>query len=128
MLEYEALKPLFKFLQMLKNNKKQESDNFGWTMVKFMHQEILKVIKATMKVVHYVVFSCDEFFTMDNQSWLFMHLYVMQNWVRILILISLNQVVEGLGSDNLTKIIKKVLMIARYNKRCPYMLSDFIGF
>jgi hypothetical protein len=65
---------------------------------------------------------------MDNQSWLFMHLYVMQNWVRILILISLNQVVEGLGSDNLTKVIKKVLMIARYNKRCPYMLSDFIGF
>jgi hypothetical protein len=35
MLEYETLKLLFKFLQVLKNSKKHWSDNSGWTMVKF---------------------------------------------------------------------------------------------
>ncbi len=64
MLEYEILKPLFKFLQVLKNSKKHWSDNFNWTMVEFMHQEVLKVIKATP----YVAFSCDEVSIMDNQS------------------------------------------------------------
>jgi len=38
MLEYEALKPLFKFLQVLKNCKKH------WA--KLMHQEVLKVTRA----------------------------------------------------------------------------------
>ncbi len=67
--------------------------------------------EATMGVVCYVAFSCDEIFTMDNQSWLSMHYYVMHNWVRIPILISLDRVVERLGSDNLTKVIMKVLII-----------------
>ncbi len=35
----------------------------------------------------------------------------MQNWVRIPILILLDQIVEGSGSDNLTKVIMEALMI-----------------
>jgi hypothetical protein len=35
----------------------------------------------------------------------------MQNWVRILILIFLDQIVEGSGSDNLTKVTMEALMI-----------------
>jgi len=35
----------------------------------------------------------------------------MENWVRILILISLNQVIERSSSDNLTKVIMEALMI-----------------
>jgi len=62
-------------------------------------------------VACYVAFSCDEVFTMDNQSWLFVQCYLMQNWVRILILISLDPIIEGSGSDNLTKVIMEALMI-----------------
>jgi hypothetical protein len=36
-----------------KNNKKHWSDNFGWTMVEFMHQEVLRETKATMGATHY---------------------------------------------------------------------------
>ncbi len=64
-----------------------------------------------MGATRYVAFSCDEVSTVDNQSWLFVHCYVMHNWVRIRILISLDQVVEGLGSDNLTKVIMEALII-----------------
>jgi len=39
------------------------------------------------------------------------HYDVVQNWVRIPILISLDKVLEGLGSDNLTKVIMEALTI-----------------
>jgi hypothetical protein len=54
MLEYEALRPLFQFLQMPKNNKKHWSDNFSWTMVKFMHQDVLRETKAIVGATCYV--------------------------------------------------------------------------
>jgi len=36
---------------------------------------------------------------------------VVHNWVRILILISLDKMLEGLDSDNLTKVIMEMLTI-----------------
>lgn len=80
-------------------------------MAKFMHQKALRVTRATMGVVRYVAFSYDEVFTMDNQSWLYVHCYVMHDWARILIHISLDKVVKGLCNDNLTKVIVEALMI-----------------
>jgi len=48
-------------------------------MAEFMYQEVSKVTKATMRVAYYVAFNYDEVSTMDNQSWLSMHCYVMKN-------------------------------------------------
>jgi hypothetical protein len=45
MLEYEYLMSLFGFLTMPKNNKKHYSDSFGWTMVEFMHQAMMKATR-----------------------------------------------------------------------------------
>jgi hypothetical protein len=59
-------------------------------MSKFMHQKVFKVTRAIVGATHYVAFNYDEVSTVDNQSWLFMHCYVMQNWVKIPILISLD--------------------------------------
>jgi hypothetical protein len=47
-------------------------------MAEFMYQEVSKVTKATMRVVYYVAFNCDEVSTMNNQSWLSVHCYVMK--------------------------------------------------
>jgi hypothetical protein len=58
-----------------------------------------------------VTLSYDKVSTMDSQSWLPIHYYAMQTWVRIPILISLDQMIKGLKSDNVTKEIMKVLMI-----------------
>ncbi len=41
MLEYEAMKPLHEFFAMLKTSKKHWSDNYKWTIAKFMHQQVL---------------------------------------------------------------------------------------
>jgi hypothetical protein len=48
---------------------------------------------------------------MVNQSWLPIHYYVMQNWVKIPILIFLKKMIEGSRRDNLIKVIMEALMI-----------------
>jgi len=35
-------------------------------MAEFMHQEVMKAIKAIVEVVQYVVLNCDEVSTIDN--------------------------------------------------------------
>jgi hypothetical protein len=67
MLEYESLKLLFEFLAVPKNNKKNWSDSYGWTMEKFIHQVVMKAIRVTIQVAHYIALNCDEILTIDNQ-------------------------------------------------------------
>jgi hypothetical protein len=69
----------------------------------------MKATKAMVAIVRYVVISCDEMFRIDNQSWLFFHRFVVHNWVRILIFISLDKVFEGSDSDNLIKVKMEML-------------------
>jgi len=71
----------------------------------------MKAIRAVVGVARYVVLSCDEVSTIDNQYWLHVHYYVMHNWIRIPILISLDKMLEDSSSDNLTKVIMEVLRI-----------------
>jgi hypothetical protein len=49
--------------------------------------------------------------TIDNQSHLSIHCYVVHNWVTISICISSDKMLEGLGSDNLTKVVMEALTI-----------------
>jgi hypothetical protein len=39
--------------------------------------------------------SCDEVTTINNQSWLFIHVYVTEEWKRVPILLNLQRVVNG---------------------------------
>jgi len=48
-------------------------------MAKFMHQVVLRAIRVAIQVAHYVDLRCDEVSIVDNQSWLFVHCYVVQN-------------------------------------------------
>jgi hypothetical protein len=42
------MKPLFEFLTIPKNNKKHWINNFGWTMVGFMHQKVMRATRAIL--------------------------------------------------------------------------------
>jgi hypothetical protein len=57
----------------------------------------------------YVVFICDEVTIVDNKSWISIHAYIMSNWVCVLIMISLQEVVSKVGVDNLTTMIMESL-------------------
>ncbi len=58
-----------------------------------MHQMLMKVIRVVIQVAHYVALNYDEVSIIDNQSWLFVYYYMVENWARILILICLERVV-----------------------------------
>jgi hypothetical protein len=79
MLEYESLRPLFEFLPVPRNNKKHWNNSYDWTMVEFMHQVVMRATRATIQAANYISLSCDEVSTVDNQSWLSIHYYVVQN-------------------------------------------------
>jgi hypothetical protein len=72
----------------------------------------MKAIKFVVQVQHYVVLSHDEVSIVDNQSCLFVHCYVVENLVRIPILIFLDRVVASSRSNNLSKVIMEALMIS----------------
>jgi hypothetical protein len=50
------------------------------------------------------VFFYDEVTMIDNQSWISIHCYVVQDWCHLLVLIFLEQIIERGGSNNLTKV------------------------
>ncbi len=60
------------------------------------------------KVSFYV--SCDEVTTIDNQSWLSIHVYVIKEWKKVSIMLNLQRVVDGATFYNLTSFIVKSLM------------------
>jgi formyltetrahydrofolate hydrolase len=45
-------------------------------MAKLMHQAVMRAIKVVVQVAHYVVLSFDEVSTINNQSWMSIHYYV----------------------------------------------------
>ncbi len=63
-----------------------------------------------MQKSHFISMSCDEFTTIDNQSWLSIHVYVVKEWKKVSIMLNLQRVVDGATFDNLTSLIVKSLM------------------
>lgn len=105
MLEYEALKPLFQFLDLFKMLHKQWNDTVGWTIVDCLHKQIEIAMKTTNQIVEYLSITCDEVTTIDTQSWINVHTFAVQDWAKVPIFISLEQVIEGANTSNLTKVI-----------------------
>jgi hypothetical protein len=48
--------------------------------------------------------------TINNGSWICIHAYVVDGWIKILILICVDQIVDGLGSNNLNEVIMNFIM------------------
>ena len=105
MLEYESRAALYEFLNVPNFPRMHWSDNSGWIMADFMYAEVRTAISRVLVGANYVALTCDEVSTIDNGSWISIHAYVVQNWSRVPYLISLEKVVEGSCSDNLTHVI-----------------------
>jgi len=91
------------------NPKNHWNDFIGWVMVECLHKKMIKNMKEVVAGSKYFALSCDEVTTIDNQSWISIHYYVVQDWCHLPILIFLQQVIEGGGLDNLIEIIMGVL-------------------
>ncbi len=78
-----------------------------------MHGIILEATKFAIGIAQYLSLTCDEVSIIDNQSWLLIHVYVVQNWLRISNFLSLEHVMVGLGANNLTLVFMQALIHQR---------------
>ncbi len=74
-------------------------------MTRAMHNVVLKQMKVILQQVMFISISCDEITILDNQSWISVHAYVVENWRRQPILLNLERVVDEGTSNNLTATI-----------------------
>jgi hypothetical protein len=89
MLEVEALKSFFSFLNVPLLLKHHFSDSTKWVMAKCMHKQVPKKNLKVIASSKYLALSCDEVTMIENQSWISIHSYVVQDWCYIPILIIL---------------------------------------
>jgi len=78
-------------------------------MADSMYNQVKEAIKKQIVVAQFFALTCDEVTMIDNDSWICVHTYVVQNFVRVLYLISLQCLVDGGSVDSLTLVIMNTL-------------------
>jgi hypothetical protein len=101
MLEYECLKELFTFLKLPNLNKKYWDNNSGWLIAKYLHKQVMVKSREILSVVKYLAILCDEVTAMENQRWINIHAYCVQDFYRQSILISLERLTKGASTTRL---------------------------
>jgi hypothetical protein len=61
-------------------------------MVEAMHDFVLTSTKAIMQAINYFFMNVNEVTTLDNWQWISVHVYVMKDWCRFPILLTLERV------------------------------------
>jgi hypothetical protein len=98
MSKYEALRELLRFLGVPKLPLRHWSDSLAWDMAAHMHLEITTTKREMLQGAWYFSVSCDEVTTMDNGTWVSIHVYVVKNYERFPMLAALEHVHEGATS------------------------------
>lgn len=92
---------LFEILKLKKCPHHHWSDSSGWKMSQTIEHVMLNKTNKIMQVVTFFSLSCDEVTLVDCQSWINAHGYVVRDWKRVLLLLTLERVVEGGTTYNL---------------------------
>jgi deoxyribodipyrimidine photolyase-like uncharacterized protein len=92
-------KSLYSFLGVPKNTDLHWFDSSSWVMVEFMYAQMINKILGIDSTFNYAVLTCDELNIVDIKSWISIHAYVMQNWVKLPMMIFLQKFVDGARVD-----------------------------
>jgi hypothetical protein len=76
----------------------------------FHANHVLVTIKCVIQATIFVVLTYDEVTTSNNHTWIFVHGYCVQDWCRILILLSIEHILEGSNIENMMKVILSFLI------------------
>lgn len=98
MIEYESMKVMLQFLQVKYYPQKHWCDSIGWSIVK-------ATIPEGIKTTNYILISCNEVKGVHNQSKISMHMYVIKDWSKMLIMVSLAKMIERVDFGNFTILI-----------------------
>jgi hypothetical protein len=76
-----------------------------------MYKQVQKAIIQTIQFAQFLACYYDEVTTIDYGFWICVHAYLVYGWTIVLILICVDQIVDGLGSNNLTQMIMNSMMM-----------------
>ncbi len=80
-------------------------------MASYMHDLVVNKTKTIVEVAKFISLSYDEVTTFDQQSWVCIDAYVVENWQQIPLLLSSQQVVDGATSNNLKHILVDAMVL-----------------
>jgi len=127
MLEYESMRELFTFLKMPHLSKKHWGDNSGWLMAEYLHAQVMQKAREVIHGGKFLSISVDEVTTVDNQAWISIHAYVVQDFYRTPILVSVERLTEGAIAPKLAEVIVDALF-AHGGLTPQHLLSKFVSF
>jgi len=70
-----------------------------------MHFIVINAIKEIIHVARYIVVSGDEVTTIDNKSWVNFHVYLVDGFKHIHVLLNLKRLIGGGTTGNMTNVI-----------------------
>ena len=88
---------------------KHWTEGSGWEMAESLMNVVQTKTREIVSVAPYFSVSCDEVTTLDNQSWISIHVYTISDWERVSYLLNLERVTEGGGAENIAKMIVSAL-------------------
>ncbi|KAG0572707.1 hypothetical protein KC19_VG119100 [Ceratodon purpureus] len=105
MLEYESRLTLYKFLNVLDLPNVHWCDNSCRVMASYIYRVVIEEIKNLIRDASFIVVTIDEVTSIENGSYLPVHYYTVNDWVRVLHVISLRKVDCASIAANLTKLV-----------------------
>jgi hypothetical protein len=102
------MKKLFVQWNVSHNKMKYWFGGACWDMVNCMCEHVLKIIQSVVVGDRFVFLSVNDVITIDNRSWISIHVYVMQAWKKLHVFI-FQCVVGGSNVDNLTLVVTLVI-------------------
>jgi hypothetical protein len=111
----------FKSLNDPYNPSMHRSINVSWNLAKFMHMQNKKSLSRLIKLPSFIVVSCDEVTTIDNGSWICIHVHVVQSWVKVLIMLQVEHIMDGSRNNNFIKVIIVTLI------RCGGLIKEDVS-
>jgi hypothetical protein len=110
MCDYERQQYLLRHLKVKNVPIKHWSKTSGWEMAEHLYASVLAALKVVVQFARIISISVDEVTTVDNTSWVGIHVYAMQSWERMPYLLYLSCVSESGTSDHLTNVIMHALL------------------
>lgn len=74
-----------------------------------MYVEVVAECNRRNNSANFFAISFDELATVDPRSWIFVHVYIIEDWVRVLYLVALKEIKNAPTSDVLIQVILVVV-------------------
>jgi hypothetical protein len=100
-------------------------------MAESLFNIVLARTKEVVSKTHYFSITCDDVTTLDNQYWISIHVYTIQDWEIVPMFLYLQRVTEGGGADNIKKMTLGALTneggLTKHQIRDRFMAFDTYG-